>query len=272
MEEFLTIRFSHDVAIGKVSFLEQQGIYGAELSSSDILAEIDLPRAGLHLIETCPYPDGYVTTDTLPHNHLQQSSYGEIMQFYSSQLHIRGILNQAQHTIYANGESKSYPSVSRSNAHRPLDKGAKSSLQSSLHRPTRDVLDDFINDLRCRLPPALKWDDVDMPSMEINHARLRGKWYGAQYIIHRPYLHYALDLDENGGLDEYMFRKYGTPRPQPMGNMAPPPTTVADDLMDTILNSAKTCIAAAQRSTTAFDGILDHRRLIVTNIFGTAHA
>ena len=196
------------------------GMCGANLWFSGILAEIDLPRAGLHLIEICPNPDGYVTTDTLPQNHLQQSSYGEIMQFYSSQLHIRGILNQAQHTIYANGKSEGYDRISRIDTHKQVEKGSKTSLLALPHRPTRDVLDDFIKDLRCRLPPALKWDDVDVLSIEINHARLRGKWYGAQYIIHRPSLHYALDLDDNGGLDEYMFRKYGTPRSQPVGNMA----------------------------------------------------
>ena len=235
---------------------------------SDILAEIDLPRAGLHLIDAFPYPDGYVTEE--PQNsQIQQTTYGEIMQFYSSQLHIRGILNQTQHTVYAPSESSE--AVPYNDDPLLITESLDRDPKSSLHRPTRDVLDDFIGLLRHRLPEGLAWEDGDMPALDINHARLRGKWYGAQYIIHRPYLHYALELDENGGLDDYMFRHYGTPRTQPV-TMGPPQSTIPDDLMETVLGSAKKCIAAAQRSTTAFDGILDHRRLMVTNIFGTTHA
>lgn len=43
-----------------------------------------------------------------------------------------------------------------------------------------------------------------------------------------------------------------------------------ENLKDEIREGAEACIHAAIRSTTAFDGVPP--RLIVTNIFGTAHA
>ena len=72
---------------------------------SDILAEIDLPRVGLEKRDYFPYPDGYVPSEGAPPSQVQQTTYGEIMQSYSSQLHIRGILNQAQYSLYAPGMS-----------------------------------------------------------------------------------------------------------------------------------------------------------------------
>lgn len=71
---------------------------------SDILAEIDLPRVGLEKRDYFPYPDGYVPSEGAgPSNQVQLTSYDEIMRSYSFQLHIRGILNQAQQSLYAPG-------------------------------------------------------------------------------------------------------------------------------------------------------------------------
>lgn len=240
------------------------------MTGSDILAEIDLPRAGLHHpnFDNFPYPDGYIQESLQQSSHpARPAPYDEIMQFYSSQLHIRGILNQTQHTVYVPSACpRSSLDSLPSNADQRLDTDPK----SSRHRPTIHILDEFIHDLRNRLPPGLKWSDNDSQSTYINHARLRGKWYGAQYIIHRPYLHYALELDENGTLDDYMYRQHLTSEKPRM----PPPSDLQgkDELIRTVLKSAGTCISAAQHSTTAFDGIMDHRRLVVTNIFGTSHA
>lgn len=49
-----------------------------------------------------------------------------------------------------------------------------------------------------------------------------------------------------------------------------PPVKSVDNLEPWIKQAAKTCIEAAIRSTTAFDAVPE--RLIITNIFGTAHA
>lgn len=42
------------------------------------------------------------------------------------------------------------------------------------------------------LPEPLRWDDSEPPSTDINAARLRAKYYGARYIIHRPFIYHAL--------------------------------------------------------------------------------
>ena len=136
------------------------------------------------------------------------------------------------------------------------------------------------------LPQDLQWEDTDPPARYINDARLRGKFYGAQYIIHRPFLHAALDFDfstsdvqspdheiVNGSQNTALHKPVLSPDAQ-VGTMGPP-KPVSDPgyhrRAETI-NFAVKCIRAAEESTVAFDGIIDHRRLIVTNIMGTAHA
>ena len=122
------------------------------------------------------------------------------------------------------------------------------------------------------LPPEMQWEDGDEPSEDINEARLRAKYYGALYIIHRPFLHYALhspdfvnafNMSEGAAEDsKRMERERGA---------MPPPALTAHDRAE-IMRSAALCVEAASYSTVAFDGICHKRRLIVTNIFGTAHA
>lgn len=193
--------------------------------------------------------------------------YDEIMRPYSFQLHIRGILNQAQDSLYAPGRlTFTYLLRWRINRVPDID------MQKAAHMPTVSALDDFLRELRFgRLPQDLKWEDTDPPATGINEARLRGKWYGGQYIVHRPYLHKALELDADGQLDQYMQRRYERSGYQ-AGAMGPPPTTAPDPTLEFLLHSAKKCIQAAQLSTLAFDGYSDRRRLTVTNILGTSHA
>ena len=146
-------------------------------------------------------------------------------------------------------------------------------MRTAAHKPTISVLDEFLQEIRHeRLPDDLKWADSDPPASNINQARLRGKWYGGLYIVHRPYLHKALELDAEGGLDQYMQRESDRLAYQ-SGSMGPPPPAGPQDRnLEYVLESAKKCIQAAQMSTLAFDGYSDHRRLTVTNILGTSHA
>lgn len=126
---------------------------------------------------------------------------------------------------------------------------------------------------RIVLPEELKWKDEDPPAQDINDARLRAKFYGAQYIIHRPFLRLTLDnevadRDAMSPLNN-TFTPLNERRTAPM---APPGVDFDRDVPADILRSAQICVGAAMRSTTAFDNIIQHRRLVVTNIFGTAHA
>jgi len=130
---------------------------------------------------------------------------------------------------------------------------------------------------RTTLPEILKWEDDAPVAQTINDARLRGKFYGAQYIIHRPFLHAALDYDfESASMQSPPDANLNGVVPVPRGPelvMGPPKSTSDDERRKSeTINLAVTCINAAMRSTVAFDGVLDRRRLVVTNIMGTAHA
>lgn len=135
----------------------------------------------------------------------------------------------------------------------------------------------MISNWRAKLPESLQWDENDPVANNINDARLRGKYYGALYIIHRPFLHAALDYD-------FEVPQMQSPPNNDLNNVVPilpapgpemgPPNRNADfeSRRAETIGLAVTCINAAMHSTIAFDGVLDHRRLVVTNIMGTAHA
>ena len=132
----------------------------------------------------------------------------------------------------------------------------------------RDLFHEWLeNDWRSILPPEINWTEKDRYPRDINQARLRGKYVGALYIIHRPMVHYALELESKGELNDYLAQG----EPQNCGAMAPPKTPV-NPFQEEVLKSAKIAIEAAIQSTQAFDEAMTMKRLIVTNIFGTAHA
>lgn len=126
---------------------------------------------------------------------------------------------------------------------------------------------------RSVLPEQLRWDDAEDPAEDINDARLRAKFYGAQYIIHRPFLRLTLDrevpIEDAKSPRNSTFTPLDERRTEPM---APPGADLGLDVPADILRSARICVGAAMQSTIAFDKIIRDRRLVVTNIFGTAHA
>ena len=149
---------------------------------------------------------------------------------------------------------------------------------------------------RNSLPSAMKWKDTDPPSKDINVARMRAKYYGARYIIHRPLLYHALhhyrQVDLYASSDNLPTKATAmtTFKPQNLTsslnhdqsvtNLAqlssgkcpsPGRTGIAHrDLPIKLRRACTVCIESAILSTKAFDGI--EGRPVVTNIFGTAHA
>ncbi|KAL8710852.1 MAG: hypothetical protein Q9220_004655 [cf. Caloplaca sp. 1 TL-2023] len=228
----------------------------------DILAELDLPRSGIQNI-TLAYPKGFM--DDFEKADMPDSAMPNqtIMWYYSGQIHIRNMLNDIQSELYP-----------------PQDKE-----RAVRGTALRDHFHDRLKAWRDLLPSGLQWSDSDPPSEDINTARLRAKYYGAQYIIHRPFLRHALDNNmdfqesppqHSNALAGYQNRSASF-SPQSLerkaSNMGPPGPTQKEKIHQAeILQSAKTCVAAAIQSTVAFDNILKDQRLIVTNIFGTAHA
>ncbi|GAB1209616.1 hypothetical protein APSETT445_008397 [Aspergillus pseudonomiae] len=146
------------------------------------------------------------------------------------------------------------------------------------------------------LPAVMKWKDTDPPSEEINVARMRAKYYGARYIIHRPLLYHALHYYGQLGLrassdgpstQATAMTASKSQQISPSMNHSQGATNMARlssdigptsgftgiahrDLPTKLRRACKVCIDSAILSTVAFDGIKG--RPVVTNIFGTAHA
>lgn len=146
-----------------------------------------------------------------------------------------------------------------------------------------------------KLRPEMAWDDNDYMTSDINAARMRAKYYGAKVIINRPMLYAALHEDwsaisirpseslftgsgctsqQISPTSPHEYRSTGMPpRDSHLGSLAQSESRIMrslEGLKPEIYSRTKACIQAAIRSTTAFDRIPS--RLIVTNIFGTAHA
>jgi len=221
---------------------------------SDILAELRLPDSGIQNMENLLLmPRGIPldeTYDGLDPDTRQDNDNDNIMLFYTAQLFLRRRLNQVHREMYGpDCLDQSLDQV------REMLKGHESILGSWRHS----------------LPPALQWDDSDPPAPGILNARLRAKYWGARYVVNRPFLDYALhvmphakagakvkdvarDVDGNprDGADIHLFEAI-----EGMGESE-------------IWQASKRCIDAAMQSTVALDGVAD--RLIMTNIHGTAHA
>ncbi len=153
-------------------------------------------------------------------------------------------------------------------------------------------LEKQLTEWREMLPSGLQWTDGEEPPGEINAARLRAKYYGARYIIFRPFLHYALHPSGPGPsakvpADKPAAESEGTIAPAAASSSLPsafgvfsnrrasevvaPPVPPDYSHIDKVLRHAcKNCIQAAMQSTAAFHGI--SHRPIITNVFGTAHA
>ena len=171
--------------------------------------------------------------------------------YYWAQIHIRKILNRAHSALYNSGSKRNMIQAEHSQA---VVSNVK--IEEPLKNPgwtiySADDLALQLNDWRQTLPPPFRWDDTDDPAQNVNDARLRGKYYGARYIIHRPFLHHLLQ-------EEYESRPSSENEKRHMKTK------------EDMINMARNCVDAARSSTLAFDGL--RGRPILTNIFGTAHA
>ncbi|KAF9728474.1 hypothetical protein PMIN04_010457 [Paraphaeosphaeria minitans] len=252
---------------------------------SDILAELStLPSSNVTQYQNdIMYPANVY--DYLPMNGKQTMTVAQTehklkedsdMMIYSSQIWLRVILNEAQNALYDASGNKSFDP----NNVNDVSDHAKTHIE---------VLESW----RRVLPPHLAWDDEEPPPTNANIARLRAKYYGALYVILRPYLriathHIAYPLSHQtshrGGQSSQhsppvVSEDIGTPADRGVQTVE---LTHEQRKISAIANQ---CIDAAIRSTVAFDriGAPNDRpyeryemqrtsRLVVTNIFGTLHA
>jgi len=223
---------------------------------SDILAELDLPRSRIQDMEL-EYPKGFSELADFEHIDNQgvnvPGAVQKMMSCYSFQIHIRNSLNNIQKDL-----------------HPPENSERKTDFFNM-----RNIHNESLQNWRNVLPPWLQWKDDDEPSSDINDARLRAKYYGALYLIHRPFLRHLLDSEIIAqGIDSSKsdVLKEALNKSLVYSSRSAIYSSRSTSADSEILHSAKICIKAAMQSTVAFDNILIHQRLIVTNIFGTAHA
>ena len=213
---------------------------------SDIAAELELPLSNITRYET-PQHKEYPTKETM------EPTDDAILRFYSYQIQLRTTMNSVHSSLYR--ESKTHT--------RPGDTMV-TSLDTNLEA-WRSLLNDW------------DWDDDDHEDPNINVARMRGKYYGGKYIIWRPTLRHALDQALSGPRTKRPSESpvgfsHGSEVTSPsISNLnTSQPFRKDTPIRPEVLEGSRKCVEAAIRSTTCFDKV--PRRLVVTNIFGTAHA
>lgn len=223
---------------------------------SDIAAEVELPLSGITRYESSQHKDmpTLLTLERIPEFNMDD----DILRYYSYQIQLRLTMNSIHATLY----------------HAQKNQTTRSSDTMMA------VLSENLEDWR-KMLNDWDWDDNNHESPNINIARMRGKYYGAKYIIWRPALQHALiqaaqskkeptSESPSGNGDNFEFT---SPAMENAHFSSHPPNRSSKDLPPInklLLEGSKVCIEAAIRSTTVFDGV--PRRLVVTNIFGTAHA
>ncbi|KAI8952561.1 hypothetical protein F4801DRAFT_599746 [Xylaria longipes] len=209
---------------------------------SDILAELQLPQSGILAYESqMPYPNGVFAE--------KHGFSMDVVQSYVAQLYLRKQLNRVHNLLYNPNPE---------------------------HRRHYQTMDDEINEIQAVLggardtwvPPSFRWNDDDPPPKDILAARLRAKYWGSQVILYRPFLKRILNAEAQTPLTY-------------QNEHAPPDTTVPPSINEKnskehnprTIQNARLAIRALIESTRAFHGIdTGQHRIIITNIFGTAHA
>jgi hypothetical protein len=222
---------------------------------SDILAELRLPSSGIQNIENLllmphnlPKEEKY--ENLLFHEDKKGKSSENVMLFYTAQMFLRKRLNQVHRQLYG-------PDC----LEQPL-----AEVRAILH-----AHEAILHGWRAMLPPDLKWGDDEPPPSGILSARLRAKYWGARYVINRPFLDYVLHIlphvKRGSSVEEVALDVNRNPRDKADIHLFKAIKSMEES---EIWKACKRCIEAAMQSTSAFHSIPD--RLIVTNIHGTAHA
>ncbi|KAI4633961.1 uncharacterized protein J4E87_001130 [Alternaria ethzedia] len=249
---------------------------------SDILAEMStLPPSGISAHQSeIMYPEG-VNESCLQD---QDSNFAQqevevragprqdlMMKLYSTQTFLRVVLNVAHNALYGpTGRMTFDPTSFKEVAHHALTH--------------KEILEGW----RKLLTPELAWSDDELPSTDLNIARVRAKYYGGLYMMLRPYLKLASHTLEfpppPPGTTGAAQHNSPSPYPSAATNRNVQMVDLSED-QHKIIKIACQCIDAAIRSTIAFDRVGEEpgstyhyftptrkKRLIVTNVFGTLHA
>ncbi|KAI1366164.1 hypothetical protein F5Y08DRAFT_144681 [Xylaria arbuscula] len=208
---------------------------------SDILAELPLPQSGILAYESqMPYPN---TEFAIEHGFPQYVTEG-----YLAQLYLRKQLNRVHNLLY--DPTKDKPN----SGHYQTMEHQINEIQAVL-KSARNMW----------VPPEYRWNDNDPLPDDILAARLRAKYWGSQVILYRPFLRMILDGEAE------------TP-PAYQNDHGSPDAMTPSGVKNAARHDARTteyaglAIHALIESTRAFHGIHREKRIIITNVFGTAHA
>jgi hypothetical protein len=140
------------------------------------------------------------------------------------------------------------------------------------HFPTIEASQASLNIID-KVAPNMVWDiQSGELASDILGARLRAKYYGAQVITYRPFVLNILEMSSAPSTStEQVSNEFidGVQAPRVSRN-----TTRLEDVPEKVREYARYGLQATIHSTRAFYGLGDPgtHRLIVTNIWGTAHA
>jgi hypothetical protein len=199
---------------------------------------------------------------------------GIMMQLYSTQIWFRIVLNEAHNALYQSNGTASFDTTN-----------VKEVIAHA--RVHAQILENW----RAMLIPELAWKDEELPSTDLNIARVRAKYYGGLYMMLRPYLRLASHVLEFPPPPPGTWGASQHNSPAPYGNHVSTPTSRNVQMVDLsedqreVIDICSKCIDSAIRSTIAFDRVGEEpgsqytyftptrkTRLIVTNVFGTLHA
>ncbi|KAL7272549.1 hypothetical protein RUND412_004639 [Rhizina undulata] len=222
---------------------------------SDVLAELDLPPSGISRLEDSMMLPSAVALPSLDSEAKEDDPL--MWMYYLAQIALRKLLNRVHTALYKN----------------------KGSLDSPRSLAIARELDYQLEQWKLHLPDALQWKECDPPATDINAARLRAKYWGARYIIHRPFIYHVLHPGiSSPTLSNCEVSQHGSPNGSVIsvgGGSAFGTRRISatgEDRID-LDTSCRKCLESAVHSTTSFHAFSpDDNRPIITNVFGTAHA
>lgn len=145
-------------------------------------------------------------------------------------------------------------------------------LTTTKHFPTIEASQESLDSID-KFAPNMVWDIQNGElATDILGARLRAKYYGAQVITYRPFVINILEMSSAPSHStEHVNNEFLTGVQAPKVDRT---ATTKEDIPDKVLQYAKYGLQALIHSTRAFYGVgrPEKDRLIVTNIWGTAHA
>ncbi|KAG4411130.1 hypothetical protein IFR04_015729 [Cadophora malorum] len=214
---------------------------------SDIVAELPCPHSGILTYE-----------EDMPHPNFKTEEDGkdnDIVHSYIGQLFLRKHLNQLHNMFY-----------------RPDGAPFNSANKTKEHHPTIDASVVNLHAIFNLMSTKMGWNPAEgEPANEILRARLRAKFYGAEVITYRHFILKVLERDSAGDAGGQIAPEY---LPKFEAPVIRKNVQRIEDLDPKVLHYIECGIKALIFSTKAFHGLGDpgKDRLIVTNVWGTAHA